>query len=96
MALTTRTRKSENSKEFRNFYGVFYRVPAHGVLLIKLAELMLFYTGADRLTPSPVRPRLMKTPVAVHPLPQRGEGGVPDGQGKAADLKTRSALLFID
>ena len=48
MALTTRTRKSENSKEFRNFYGVFYRVPAHGVLLIKLAELMLFYTGADR------------------------------------------------
>ena len=27
------------------------------------------------LTPSPVRPRLMKTPVAGHPLPQRGEGG---------------------
>jgi len=50
VALTTRTRKSENSKEFRNFYGVFYRVPAHGVLLIKLAELMLFYTGADTRT----------------------------------------------
>jgi len=30
------------------------------------------FTG---LTPSPVRPRLMKTPVAGHPLPQRGEGG---------------------
>ena len=26
------------------------------------------------LTPSPVLPRLMKTPVAVHPLPQGGEG----------------------
>jgi hypothetical protein len=26
-------------------------------------------------TPSPVPPRLMKTPAAVHPLPQRGEGG---------------------
>ena len=26
------------------------------------------------LTPSPVSPRLMKTPVASHPLPQGGEG----------------------
>jgi len=26
------------------------------------------------LTPSPVLPRLMKTPAAVHPLPQGGEG----------------------
>src|SRR5579872_4854318 len=28
------------------------------------------------LTPSPVRPRLVKAPVAVHPLPQGGEGKV--------------------
>jgi hypothetical protein len=30
--------------------------------------------GATVLTPSPVPPRLEKTPVAGHPLPQRGEG----------------------
>jgi hypothetical protein len=37
-------------------------------------------TGSQKahefLTPSPVLPRLMKTPVAVHPLPQGGEGYV--------------------
>jgi len=30
--------------------------------------------GPSVLTPSPVPRRLMKTPVAGHPLPQRGEG----------------------
>jgi hypothetical protein len=37
-------------------------------------------TGSQKahefLTPSPVLPRLMKTPAAVHPLPQGGEGYV--------------------
>ena len=35
-------------------------------------------TGSQKahefLTPSPVPPRLVNTPAAVHPLPQRGEG----------------------
>jgi hypothetical protein len=35
----------------------------------------LFVARARLLTPSPVAPRLMKTPVSRHPLPQGGEGG---------------------
>src|SRR5208283_5543111 len=33
-----------------------------------------FERAAEVLTPSPVSPRLMKAPVASHPLPQGGEG----------------------
>ena len=33
-----------------------------------------YFPGTWALTPSPVPPRLMTAPVAVHPLPQRGEG----------------------
>ena len=49
LALTTRTRKGENSKEFRNFYRVLDRVPAHGAAgsSVEPAEMMLFLTGAD-------------------------------------------------
>jgi hypothetical protein len=32
------------------------------------------FVGFTVLTPSPVSPRLMRTPVASHPLPQGGEG----------------------
>ena len=42
-----RDSKSENSKEFRNSYRVLYRVPPTGPLLIKPAEVMLFFTGAN-------------------------------------------------
>jgi hypothetical protein len=35
-----------------------------------------FHWALAFLTPSPGLPRLMKTPVAVHPLPQGGEGSV--------------------
>ena len=33
-----------------------------------------YFPNTRVLTPSPVPPRLMTAPVAVHPLPQRGEG----------------------
>ena len=39
-----------------------------------LATLCRFEPGARLATPSPGPPRLTKTPVAGHPLPQGGEG----------------------
>jgi len=51
-----RDSKSENSKEFRNSYRVLYRVPPTGPLLIKPAEVMLFFTGANRAWQNRTKP----------------------------------------
>jgi hypothetical protein len=42
-------RANEKFTAYRNFYRVFYRISAQGLVLINPAELMLFYTGTDTL-----------------------------------------------
>src|SRR5208282_1822956 len=55
----------------------FRLAPSFEFLILKFVRrspnLVLYYLGDGR-TPSPVPPRLVKAPVAVHPLPQGGEG----------------------
>jgi peroxiredoxin len=45
-------------------------------------------------TPSPGPPRLMKTPAAVHPLPQGGEGKIANGLAVAGFISCLAALLL--
>jgi HlyD family secretion protein len=50
-------------------------------------------SGATILTPSPVPPRLMKAPVAGHPLPQGGEGSQFNRDAEVGHSRWRGSLV---